>query len=96
MEKDFEYQQMLAGELYLAGGILPEHKSVHGKKIAQQINQTPIADKAKLKALVKQLFGKTGKNYYVTPPVYVDYGRHVSIGENFYANMDCIDRKSVV
>ena len=58
MEKDFEYQQMLAGELYLAGGILPEHKSVHGKKIAQQINQTPIADKAKLKALVKQLFGK--------------------------------------
>ncbi len=29
MEKDFEYQQMLAGELYLAGGILPEHKSVH-------------------------------------------------------------------
>ncbi len=90
MEKDFEYQQMLAGELYLAGGIIPEHKSVHGKKIAQQINQTPIEDKAKLKALVKQLFGKTGKNYYVTPPVYVDYGRHVSIGENFYANMDCI------
>lgn len=38
MEKDFGYQQMLAGELYLAGGILPEYKSVHGKKIAQQIN----------------------------------------------------------
>lgn len=41
MEKDFEYQQMLAGELYLAGGILPEHKSVHGKKIAQQIQSNP-------------------------------------------------------
>ena len=52
---------MLAGELYLAGGILPEHKSVHGKKIAQQINQTPIADKAKLKALVKQLLEKRVK-----------------------------------
>lgn len=38
----------------------------------------------------KQLFGKTGKSVYVNPPLYVDYGRHVEIGENFYANMDCV------
>ncbi|MGC3124578.1 sugar O-acetyltransferase, partial [Enterococcus faecalis] len=26
---------------------------------------------------------------YITPPLYVDYGRHNEEGENFYANMDC-------
>jgi len=87
---DFEYQQMLAGELYLAAGIAPENKSVHGKKIAQKINQTPIEDRQKIIALTKEMFGKTGQDLFVTPPVYVDYGRHVSVGEHFYANMDCI------
>ena len=87
---DFEYQQMLAGELYLAAGIAPENKSVHGKKIAQKINQTPIEDRQKIIALTKEMFGKTGQDLFVTPPIYVDYGRHVSVGEHFYANMDCI------
>lgn len=33
---------MLAGDLYIAGNILPENKSIHGKKIVQKINNTPI------------------------------------------------------
>lgn len=44
----------------------------------------------KIVALEKELFGKTGEHIYVNPPLHVDYGRHVEIGENFYANMDCI------
>lgn len=41
-------------------------------------------------ALEKELLGKTGNELYITPPLYVDYGRHIEVGENFYANMDCI------
>lgn len=40
--------------------------------------------------LEKELLGKTGNELYITPPLYVDYGRHIEVGENFYANMDCI------
>lgn len=90
MERDFEYEQMLAGELYFAHDILPENKSIHGKKIAQQINQLPIENTEEIVALERKLFGKTGESFYVNPPLHVDYGRHVEIGENFYANMDCI------
>lgn len=90
MEHDFEYEQMLAGELYFAHDILPENKSIHGKKIAQQINQLPIENTEEIVALERKLFGKTGESFYVNPPLHVDYGRHVEIGENFYANMDCI------
>lgn len=81
---------MLAGELYITSEILPQNNARQGKMIAQQINQIPIEDKAKIQELVKKLFGKTGKDPYITPPVYVDYGRHVSVGDNFYANFDCI------
>lgn len=90
MEKDFDYEQMLAGELYLASQIFPENTAMYGKKIAQQINQTPIENMEEIIALEKKLFGKTGDNIYINPPLYVDYGRHVEIGNNFYANMDCL------
>lgn len=90
MAVDFDYQEMLLGNLYLAGNILPENKSIHGKKIIQKINNTPIGEKETIVALERQVFGETGDNLYVTPPFQVDYGRHVEIGNNFYANMDCI------
>ncbi|WP_103054808.1 sugar O-acetyltransferase [Lactococcus lactis] len=90
MAVDFDYQEMLLGNLYLSGNILPENKSIQGKKIIQKINNTPIEEKETIVALERQVFGKTGDNLYVTPPFQVDYGRHVEIGNNFYANMDCI------
>ncbi|KZK08657.1 Maltose O-acetyltransferase [Lactococcus cremoris] len=90
MKEDFDYTQMLAGDLYISGNILPENKSIHGKKIVQKINNTPIEQTETIVALERQVFGKTGNNLYVTPPFQVDYGRHVEIGNNFYANMDCI------
>ena len=90
MKEYFDYKQMLAGDLYIAGNILPENKSIHGKKIVQKINNTPIEQTETIVVLERQVFGKTGNNLYVTPPFQVDYGRHVEIGNNFYANMDCI------
>ncbi|HJE15263.1 MAG TPA: sugar O-acetyltransferase [Lapidilactobacillus dextrinicus] len=90
MTQDFEYERMLAGDLYVARDILPEHKSIHGKMIAQQINQVPIENTAEIVRLERTLFGKAGQNLYVNPPINVDYGCHITIGDNFYANMDCI------
>ena len=29
---------------------------------------------------------------YISPHLHVDYGRHIEVGEKFYANMDCIFR----
>lgn len=90
MTQDFEYERMLAGDLYVARDILPEHKSIHGKIIAQQINQVPIENTAEIVRLERTLFGKAGQNLYVNPPINVDYGCHITVGDNFYANMDCI------
>ena len=58
--------------------------------LAQKINQLPIDNVKEIVALEKELLGKTGNELYITPPLYVDYGRHIEVGENFYENMDCI------
>jgi maltose O-acetyltransferase len=39
---------------------------------------------------LQKLFEKTGENLYIEPPFRCDYGYNISIGENFYANFDCI------
>lgn len=89
MTKDFDYEQLLAGELYLAQDIFDENTSLEGEKLNQKINMEPIENFDRIVALEKELFGKTGKNIYIRPPFYTDYGRHIELGENFYANMNC-------
>jgi hypothetical protein len=37
-------------------------------------------------AVLSKLFGRCGKESYVEPPLSVDYGSNISIGERFYAN----------
>ncbi|MDT2758174.1 sugar O-acetyltransferase [Enterococcus xiangfangensis] len=90
MSRDFDYERMLAGELYCAPDISPKNSSMQGKKLVQQINQLPIDKVDEIIDLEKKLFGKTGETVYVHPPLYVDYGRHTEVGNNFYANMDCV------
>ncbi|MCF8891227.1 sugar O-acetyltransferase, partial [Priestia megaterium] len=38
----------------------------------------------------KSLFGSTGENVYVEPNIRVDYGYNIFVGENFFANFDCV------
>lgn len=37
---------------------------------------------------IGKLFGKCGKNTYVEPPIYVDFGFNVCVGDNFYCNFN--------
>ena len=36
--------------------------------------------------ILKELFGHVGKGVFVEPPLFVDYGCNISIGDGFYAN----------
>lgn len=81
---------MLAGKLYMAHDITEENKSKQGKFLMDRINKLPLQNKKEIIRLEKELLGKTKENIFIHPPLYVDYGRHIEVGENFYANMDCI------
>ena len=59
------------------------------KELCQQLNQLR-ADQHKLrKPLYQSLFGAVS-SAYIEPTFYCDYGRNIFIGEQFYANHNCI------
>lgn len=42
------------------------------------------------KAIIRELFGKTGQHFYITAPFWCDYGYNIEVGENFYTNHNCV------
>ena len=41
-------------------------------------------------ALFRLLGLKHGRSIYIEPPFRCDYGKHITIGDNFYANSGCV------
>ncbi len=85
-----EKNLMLSGKLYKAADDELKQDFLYAKKITRQINLTAEDESEKRQLLFKQLFKSTGKKFYIEPPFHCDYGKNISIGENFYANYDCI------
>ena len=56
--------------------------------ILQRLNTAPAGDIEGAMEIVKELFGKS-ENAFVNPPFYCDYGSHIEVGKNFYANYNC-------
>ncbi|MFC0272570.1 sugar O-acetyltransferase [Metabacillus herbersteinensis] len=85
-----EKEKMLAGELYLAS----DPELVKGRENARRLNrlynQTIETEEEKRTELLKELFGSTKENIYIEPIFRCDYGYNIHVGENFYANFDCL------
>lgn len=41
--------------------------------------------------LLKNVLGKVGEGVFIEPPLYLDYGCNVSIGQRFYAGFKYVD-----
>lgn len=61
----------------------------HAKALCVQLNQQgPLPFKAH-QQLAGQLFGKLG-SCYIEPNFFCDYGTNIELGQNFYANHNCV------
>ena len=85
-----EKEKMLAEGLYRAGDKELRQNVKTGRHLTRLFNQTTEDDQEFRKELLKKLFKQTGDNLYIEPPFNCDYGSNTTIGENFYANFDCV------
>ena len=85
-----EREKMLAGLLYNAGD--PELAGARRRahRLAAQINRLEGEDPETLAPLFRELLGRTGERLVIEPPFRCDYGRNIVVGEDFYANFDCV------
>ena len=67
-------------------GVMEEQKVC--RRILQELNTVDRADFSKISQLVKKLLGKS-EGAYINPPFYCDYGTHIEVGKNFFANYNC-------
>ena len=81
---------MLSGRLYNAQNEELVRMNKNAKRLIRLFNQTLEGESSKRMGFLKELFGSTGEKIWIEPPFHCDYGCHVSVGEGFYANYDCI------
>ncbi|WP_438350612.1 maltose O-acetyltransferase [Paenibacillus sp. FA6] len=85
-----EKEKMLNGELYNAGDVVLVNDRLNARRLVRLYNQTLETDSDHRTELLKELFGSTGESLYIEPTLRCDYGYNIYVGENFYANFDCV------
>ena len=85
-----EKELMLSEQLYIANDPELGVDNNKAKRLTHLINTASDEDREKIQGYFRKLLKKTGKNFWIEPPFRCDYGCHISVGENFYANYDCI------
>ena len=67
-------------------GVLEEQK--RARILTQKLNTMDRSDFEGITAVVKELL-QTEENAFINPPFYCDYGNHIKVGKNFFANYNC-------
>lgn len=58
------------------------------RKLTQELNTMDRSDFAGIQRVAAELFGKS-EGAFINPPFYCDYGFHIEVGKNFFANYNC-------
>ncbi|HHX56393.1 MAG TPA: sugar O-acetyltransferase [Clostridiales bacterium] len=85
-----EKEKMIISELYNPDDEELSKRRYHARILTEKFNKTSIADTEKRTDILKKLFGSTGDKIYIEPTFNCDYGCNIHVGENFYANYNCV------
>ena len=85
-----EKQKMLTGLLYDPSIDELENERLYAQNICFQLNQLSPSAIDKRQQLFKTLLGKTKRKFTIMPGFQCDYGYNIEIGEDFFANFNCI------
>lgn len=90
MQTKTEKEKMLSGELYLAADPELLKDRLNARRLTRLFNQSLETEDERRIELLRELLGSMGKNGYIEPSFRCDYGYNIHVGENFYANFDCV------
>ena len=83
-------ERMLAGDLYLADD--PELAEAHlrAMDLMEAYNATPARAGELRRQLLRSLLGSVGEGTEIRPPLWVDYGSHLTVGARTFANFGLV------
>lgn len=83
-------ERMLAQKLYMVGVGELATDNKKSRRLTRLFNNTTEEQQEYRIELLQQLFESVGEKVFIEPPFRCDYGCHITVGNNFYANFDCI------
>lgn len=84
-----EKEKMLNGELYDAADPQLQEEQLRAALLCKQFNDSDPRDREGIDALVCELLHAKPGTVTVRPPLYVDYGSNITVGEGTYINYNC-------
>ena len=60
------------------------------KDLCYEYNRLLPSETKSREEIIVRMFGKTGRSFLIEQPFFCDYGYNIEIGENFYANVNCV------
>jgi len=85
-----EREKMLAGKRYDPRDPELVAARERARELTARYNETDVGADGTRRELLGELFGSVGAEPYVEPPFRCDYGANVHVGDDFYANFDCV------
>lgn len=85
-----EKEKLASGELYLSADPELVNDRVTAKKLCMEYNCITYNDYTKRERLLERLLHFKGENTWIEPNFFCDYGYNIFIGDNFYANHNCV------
>lgn len=58
------------------------------RKLLHTLNNTEFDNLEEISKIAASLLGKS-ENAFINPPFFCDYGSHIEVGKNFFANYNC-------
>ena len=80
-------ERMLAGDPYIADAELEQaaHRAV---RLAGEYQAAYAADAETARSILAELIGQLGEGVVIKPPLFVDYGAHISVGAGTFINFN--------
>ena len=81
---------MLAGQLYNALDPQLAEGRRRARDLIKELNDSREGEQEKRQEIIGRLFASTGRNIWIEPPFYCDYGSNISLGNNVFFNFNCV------
>jgi maltose O-acetyltransferase len=85
-----EKNKMLAGELYDARDPQLSAERRRARLLFKALNDTRDDQQEERARLIRELIPNAGKDVWIEPPFYCDYGSNITLGDKVFFNFNCV------
>lgn len=85
-----EREKMSGGEMFFNGDPQLMEDKRTARTLVEQYNHSNEEEVEFRNHILHKIFGSCGEKIFIKPPFHCDYGYNIHLGENFFANFDCV------